>query len=41
MNKYEKMKLPPEPPIWLGMIISGILGFLFVGAAILLHHLTH
>jgi hypothetical protein len=34
------MKLP-EPPAWLGMILSALLGLAFVLATALLHYLTH
>ena len=40
MNKYKKMKLPPEPPIWLGACLAALIGFAFIAAAILLRELT-
>jgi hypothetical protein len=40
MNQYEKMKLPPEPPLWLGACLSALIGFVFIGAIIALHYLT-
>ena len=35
------MRMPPELPIWLGMILSAFAGALFIGAIIALHYLTH
>jgi hypothetical protein len=34
------MKLPPEPPLWLGATIAALIGFAFIGAVIALHYLT-
>jgi hypothetical protein len=34
------MKLP-EPPIWLGMILSALIGAAFIGAAIILKNFVH
>jgi len=35
------MKLPPEPPIWLGVMLAALIGFAFIGAIIALHYFTH
>jgi hypothetical protein len=32
--------LPPEPPTWLGIILSAIFGLLSILAIVLLHNLT-
>jgi hypothetical protein len=34
------MKLPPEPPLWLGATLAALIGFAFIGAIIALHYLT-
>ena len=34
------MKLPPEPPLWLGACLAALIGFAFIAAAILLRELT-
>ena len=41
MNQYEKMKLPPEPPLWLGACLAALIGAVFIGAIIALHYFTH
>jgi hypothetical protein len=35
-----RLTLPPEPPTWLGVLISIALGFAFILAVVLLHSLT-
>lgn len=40
-TRTKEMKLPPEPPIWLGASLAAILGALFIGAIIALHYLLH
>jgi hypothetical protein len=35
------MKLPPEPPLWLGACLAALIGAVFIGAIIALHYLTH
>jgi hypothetical protein len=34
------MKLPPEPPLWLGACLAALFGAASVAAAILFHHLV-
>jgi hypothetical protein len=34
------MKLPPEPPLWLGACLAALIGFAFIAAIIALHYFT-
>jgi hypothetical protein len=34
------MRMPPEPPIWLGMCLAAIIGFAFIALIILLKTIT-
>jgi hypothetical protein len=34
------MKLPPEPPLWLGVCLAALIGAVFIGAIIALHYFT-
>jgi len=35
------MRMPPEPPLWLGVMLAALIGAVFIGAIIALHYLTH